>query len=85
MRSSGTRRGRRGAAPERSPATILANLDAEARAVYARLSYAEPAPLDQLIAACGLPAPRLLAAVSRLEMEELAVRLPGDRIGRSRP
>jgi DNA protecting protein DprA len=52
--------------------------------VAARLSAGEETSLDELLALCGLPVSRLLAALSALEMRGLAVSLPGNRVTLSR-
>ena len=48
--------------------------------VAARLSIGEETTLDELLALCGLPVSRLLAALSTLELRGLAVTLPGNRV-----
>jgi len=59
-------------------------LDPETRGVLRHLKAGETLSIDELVARCGLPVPRALAALSILEMQGLAVALPGDRVARAR-
>ena len=59
-------------------------LDPETQAVLRHLRGGKPLSIDELVARCGLPVPRALAALSILELQGLAVSLPGDRIARAR-
>jgi DNA protecting protein DprA len=57
---------------------VLAGSDEAA--VLGHLSHDEPIPIDELAERCGLPFPRLLGAISALEIKGLATCLPGDRV-----
>jgi DNA processing protein len=59
-------------------------LDPETRSVLRHLSSGQTLSIDELVVRSGLPVPRALAALSILEMQGLAVTLPGDRIARAR-
>jgi DNA processing protein len=59
-------------------------LDPETRGVLRHLRSGASLSIDELVARCGLPVPRALAALSILETLGLAVTLPGDRIARTR-
>lgn len=52
--------------------------------VARHLSHDEPLSIDDLVERSGLPVPRLLAALSALEIRGLAVSLPGNRVALAR-
>ena len=72
-------------AVEPSRTALLGVLGPDARAVYARLTFEDPAPFEELLEGSGLTAARLSAALSALELLGLAEVLPGGRIARSSP
>lgn len=61
------------------PAELLLN-DAE-QSILAAIG-ANPTAIDQVIADCGLPTPRVLAALSVLEMRRLVTRISGNYVAR---
>lgn len=66
--------------PVYHPAELLLN-DAE-QSILAAIST-RPTAIDQVIADCGLPTPRVLAALSVLEMRRLVTRISGNYVQRN--
>lgn len=61
------------------------DLGSDADLVWRHLKIDDAVSIEHLAEACGLPAPRLLVALSILEMSGLAEKLPGNRVARPRP
>jgi predicted Rossmann fold nucleotide-binding protein DprA/Smf involved in DNA uptake len=59
-------------------------LDPDAALVLKALRCDDPIPLEDLAEATGLSVPRLLAAISALELAGLAVALPGGQVAREK-
>lgn len=58
--------------------------DLETAGLLRHLRSGEPLSIDELVARCGWPVPRALAALAILETQGLVVTLPGDRVARAR-
>lgn len=73
-----------GRSPERSSAAQSLPEGSDERIVLGKLSHDRTVTFDELATLSGLPVPRLLAALSTLEIRGLAVTLPGNRVGAAR-